>query len=104
MWAVIATGFVYRTSLIRVPWKVMSVSVPSVDDSFGLKLLPIVLSIVAGSADVVSFLGLRALFVAHITGNLIIIAAHLVTGTRVTSTRCSQSPFSYSRSFRRGWR
>lgn len=37
----------------------------------------------AGSADVISFLGLRALFVAHITGNLIIIAAHLVTGTRV---------------------
>jgi uncharacterized membrane protein YoaK (UPF0700 family) len=61
----------------------MTVSVPSVDDSFGLKLLPAILSIVAGSADVISFLGLRALFVAHITGNLIIIAAHLVTGTRV---------------------
>lgn len=61
----------------------MSVSVPSVDDSLGLKLLPVLLSIVAGSADVISFLGLRALFVAHITGNLIIIAAHLVTGTRV---------------------
>ncbi len=61
----------------------MTVSVPSVDDSFGLKLLPAILSIVAGSADVISFLGLRALFVAHITGNLIIVAAHLVTGTRV---------------------
>jgi uncharacterized membrane protein YoaK (UPF0700 family) len=61
----------------------MTVSVPSVDDSFGLKVLPAILSIVAGSADVISFLGLRALFVAHITGNLIIIAAHLVTGTRV---------------------
>ncbi len=61
----------------------MTVSVPSVDDSFGLKLLPALLSVVAGSADVISFLGLRALFVAHITGNLIIIAAHLVTGTRV---------------------
>ena len=61
----------------------MTVSVPSVDDSFGLKLLPALLSMVAGSADVISFLGLRALFVAHITGNLIIIAAHLVTGTPV---------------------
>ncbi len=39
----------------------MTVSVPSVDDSFGLKLLPALLSMVAGSADVISFLGLRAL-------------------------------------------
>jgi len=30
-----------------------------------------------------SFLGLGGLFVAHITGNLVILAAHLVTGTRV---------------------
>ena len=67
---------------LRSP-EAVTVTVPSVDDSFGLKLLPALLSIVAGSADVISFLGLKALFVAHITGNLIIIAAHLVTSTRV---------------------
>jgi len=61
----------------------MSVSAPSVDDSPGLKLLPALLSVVAGSADVISFLGLSSLFVAHITGNLIILAGHLVTGARV---------------------
>ena len=48
-----------------------------------MKMLPGVLSMIAGSADVISFLGLSGLFTAHITGNLIIIAAHLVSGTRV---------------------
>jgi uncharacterized membrane protein YoaK (UPF0700 family) len=61
----------------------VSVAVPSIDDSLGLKLLPALLSMVAGSADVISFLGLGSLFVAHITGNLIILAGHLVAGTRV---------------------
>jgi len=56
---------------------------PSVDSSLGLKLLPTMLSVIAGSADVISFLGLGGLFVAHITGNLAILAAHLVTGSRV---------------------
>jgi uncharacterized membrane protein YoaK (UPF0700 family) len=55
--------------------------VPSVDDAPSLQLLVIVLSVVAGSADVISFLGLGGLFVAHITGNLVILAAHLAAGT-----------------------
>ena len=38
------------------------------------------LSVIAGSADVISFLGLGGLFIAHITGNLVIVAAHVVTG------------------------
>lgn len=59
------------------------VPAPSVDASPGLTLLPTVLSVIAGSADVISFLGLGGLFVAHITGNLVILAAHVVTGTRV---------------------
>jgi len=42
------------------------------------KLLPVVLSLIAGSADVISFLGLGGLFTAHITGNLVILAAHIV--------------------------
>jgi uncharacterized membrane protein YoaK (UPF0700 family) len=40
---------------------------------------------VAGSADVISFLGLAGLFVAHITGNLVILAARLVGDVRVGS-------------------
>ena len=52
----------------------------SVNSTFGTKLLPGVLSIVAGSVDVISFLGLGGLFAAHITGNLVVLAAHLVTG------------------------
>jgi uncharacterized membrane protein YoaK (UPF0700 family) len=39
-----------------------------------------VLSAIAGSADTVAFLGLNKLFVAHITGDLVILAARLITG------------------------
>jgi len=59
---------------------VASVLAPSVDSSLGTKLLPGVLSLTAGSVDVISFLGLGGLFTAHITGNLVILAAHLASG------------------------
>jgi uncharacterized membrane protein YoaK (UPF0700 family) len=36
----------------------------------------------AGSADVIAFLALDGLFTAHITGNLVIVAAHLVGGDK----------------------
>ena len=52
--------------------------VPSIDDSLGLMLLPFVLSLVAGSLDITGFLGLGGLFTAHITGNIVILAAKLV--------------------------
>jgi uncharacterized membrane protein YoaK (UPF0700 family) len=52
----------------------------SVDSSLGTKLLLGVLSVTAGSVDVISFLGLGGLFAAHITGNLVVLAAHVVTG------------------------
>jgi uncharacterized membrane protein YoaK (UPF0700 family) len=55
-------------------------SAPSVDSSLGLKLLPTVLSLIAGSVDAIGFLGLGGLFTAHITGNLVILAAHVVSG------------------------
>lgn len=42
--------------------------------------LPAVLSVIAGSVDVIGFLGLGGLFTAHITGNLVILAAHVVAG------------------------
>jgi uncharacterized membrane protein YoaK (UPF0700 family) len=52
-----------------------SVPIPSVDSSPGVMLLPFVLAFVAGSVDVISFLGLDGLFTAHITGNLVVLAA-----------------------------
>jgi uncharacterized membrane protein YoaK (UPF0700 family) len=41
------------------------------------RMLPPLLSVIAGSADVTSFLGL-GLFSAHVTGNLVILTAHIV--------------------------
>ncbi|HTV47653.1 MAG TPA: YoaK family protein [Phycisphaerae bacterium] len=43
-------------------------------------LLPIVLGTTAGAVDVIIFLTLGGLFTAHITGNIIILAAHYITG------------------------
>jgi uncharacterized membrane protein YoaK (UPF0700 family) len=58
----------------------IDVPVPSVDSTAVTRLLPSLLSVVAGSTDVISFLGLAGLFTAHITGNLVLLAAHIVTG------------------------
>jgi uncharacterized membrane protein YoaK (UPF0700 family) len=43
-------------------------------------LLPVVLSTTAGAVDVIGFLALDGLFTAHITGNVVILAAHYITG------------------------
>src|SRR5947208_8264911 len=43
-------------------------------------LLPTVLSTTAGAVDVIGFLALGGLFTAHITGNVVILAAHYITG------------------------
>src|SRR5947207_1207808 len=43
-------------------------------------LLPAVLSTTAGAVDVIGFLALGGLFTAHITGNVVVVAAHYVTG------------------------
>jgi uncharacterized membrane protein YoaK (UPF0700 family) len=53
---------------------------PSVDSSLSMRTLPFLLSVIAGATDVISFLGLDGLFTAHITGNLAILAAHVVSG------------------------
>jgi len=38
------------------------------------------LSVVAGSTDSIGFLGLNGLFTAHITGNIVILAARIIAG------------------------
>jgi len=53
---------------------------PSPDESPGARVLPTVLSLIAGSTDIISFLALNGLFTAHITGNLLVLAAHLARG------------------------
>src|ERR1700733_13835712 len=60
--------------------RAVCVSPPAVDSTLGGKLLPSVLSLAAGSVDVIGFLGLGGLFTAHITGNLVILAAHIASG------------------------
>jgi uncharacterized membrane protein YoaK (UPF0700 family) len=44
------------------------------------RLLAAILSMTAGSMDVIGFLALGGLFSAHITGNIAVLAAHYVTG------------------------
>ncbi len=52
---------------------------PSID-SRAVQVLLLVLSVTAGCTDTISFLGLNGLFTAHITGNLVILAARIVAG------------------------
>jgi uncharacterized membrane protein YoaK (UPF0700 family) len=44
-------------------------------------ILPLVLSTTAGAVDAIGFLALGGLFTAHITGNIVILAAHYITGS-----------------------
>jgi uncharacterized membrane protein YoaK (UPF0700 family) len=53
---------------------------PSSNNSRAVQALLIVLSVTAGGTDVIGFLVLNGLFTAHITGNLVILAAHIVGG------------------------
>ena len=53
---------------------------PPIERSLARRVLPTVLSLIAGSVDIISFVGLGGLFTAHITGNLVILAAHVISG------------------------
>jgi uncharacterized membrane protein YoaK (UPF0700 family) len=59
---------------------VARVRAPSVDNRRAIQALLIVLSVIAGCTDVIGFLGLDGLFTAHITGNLVVLAAHIGGG------------------------
>ena len=71
---------VHTASFRAIPGSARAL-VPSVEDSLAARLLPFVLSLIAGSVDVIGFLGLDGLFTAHITGNLVVLAAHIVAGS-----------------------
>jgi uncharacterized membrane protein YoaK (UPF0700 family) len=55
-------------------------AVPATASWLAMALFTGVLSMTAGSMDVIGFLGLSGLFTAHITGNLVILAAHMASG------------------------
>ncbi|GGL92468.1 YoaK family protein [Nakamurella endophytica] len=58
-----------------------------------LARLPLLLSIVAGLTDVTTFVLLGGVFSAHITGNLVVLAADLATGRPVGATTVLAVPF-----------
>jgi uncharacterized membrane protein YoaK (UPF0700 family) len=66
--------------------------VESVGDPLGTKLLTFVLSVIAGSVDVIGFLGLGALFIAHVTGNLVILAARVAAGEHAPAAHLLSVP------------
>jgi uncharacterized membrane protein YoaK (UPF0700 family) len=68
------------------------VLVPSVDGSLAAKLLVFVLSVIAGSVDIIGFLEMGGLFIAHITGNIVILAARLVAGDQASLARLIAVP------------
>ena len=58
-----------------VPW----FPLPVVDKALANKLLPVLLGGIAGSTDTIGFLAFGGLFTAHITGNFVVLAAHIVS-------------------------
>lgn len=54
--------------------------------------LPLILSVIAGMVDLSSFLMLGKTFSAHITGNLVVVAAALVSGEAVNPTQALALP------------
>jgi len=66
--------------------------VEPVGDALGTKLLTFVLSVIAGSVDVIGFLGLGTLFIAHITGNLVILAARYAAGEQASAAHLLSVP------------
>lgn len=57
-----------------------SAAAASALSDFTSRAIPLVLGVIAGSTDTIGFLGLNGLFTAHITGNLVVLAAHFVAG------------------------
>jgi uncharacterized membrane protein YoaK (UPF0700 family) len=67
------------TDTVSMEAQCLTASAASVE-SREVQALLAVLSVTAGCTDIISFLGLNGLFTAHITGNLVILAAHFLSG------------------------
>ena len=66
---------------LKAPWAERRSQPAALDGGFSwLSILPPVLSLIAGSTDTIGFLSLNGLFTAHITGNLVVLSAHLING------------------------
>jgi uncharacterized membrane protein YoaK (UPF0700 family) len=59
--------------------------VPAVDKALANTLLPVLLGGIAGSTDTIGFLAFGGLFTAHITGNFVVLAAHIVSHHEVSA-------------------
>jgi uncharacterized membrane protein YoaK (UPF0700 family) len=55
-------------------------------------MLPFALSVIAGLTDVITFVGLNGLFSAHITGNLVVLAAYVLGGSSAIVSRLLSVP------------
>jgi uncharacterized membrane protein YoaK (UPF0700 family) len=64
---------------------VQPLPVPPANQTLATKLLPALLGSIAGSTDTIGFLVLGGLFTAHITGNFVVLAAHLVSHGEVSA-------------------
>lgn len=62
------------------------------DNSGLLQALRIVLSVIAGCTDIIGFLSLHGLFTAQVTGNLVLLAAHVVAGSEVQIAKLLSVP------------
>jgi uncharacterized membrane protein YoaK (UPF0700 family) len=69
-----------------------SASASSGDNRRAVEALLIVLSIIAGCTDVIGFLGLNGLFTSHITGNLVVLAAHMAGGLEAQLSKILSVP------------
>jgi uncharacterized membrane protein YoaK (UPF0700 family) len=67
-------------------------SASSVRNRRAVQALLVVLSIIAGCTDVIGFLGLDGLFTAHITGNLVVLAAHIAGGIEAQLSKLLSVP------------
>src|SRR5947208_9335660 len=56
------------------------------------RALPFMLSVISGSTDIIGFLGLNGLFTAHVTGNIVIVAARIIAGEHTTLSAISAVP------------
>ena len=68
-------------SSLKAPWEERPSQPATLPGGFSwLSILPLVLSLIASSTDTIGILRLNGLFTAHITGNQVVLATHLVSG------------------------